>query len=462
MNGVTVSVSSDLGMHLVSDQGSERATCDDGKIIACDGRIHVLWQDVTREGYLNRVRSYDQSAGTWTEPVTLNQGVDNHARAVMTVDHDGYLHAILGGHGSPVAWCRSERPRDSGKWTDPQTIGAGTYPVFMCDVNNTLYLTVRHQAPGERGIGVDLYARPQDGSWRKVGRIVRRADEYWKTYSAYHMQLAAARDGTLHAVIDFYEGQDEHGRGLHQAVCYMRSRDGGATWEKADGTPVRTPARPEDMDVFARSIESRHEQMPPPEIHHGGLVVDSAGRPFAFFMNHGERSGRLVLAMIDETGGWQREPLRVLEEAWPDMRATECKATMREDGVICALVTLTPFDGAWKDGRPTRAMNMTERADRRLAWLLTDDGGESFTIHGVLEPGTTFNCPSVEKPVGANAVSADRLPSVVWFDGSKGYPGGGDYYDRSRTVAEILESGGFRQTNVWLRTDRCYDRERRI
>ncbi len=61
-------------MQLISHQGSERATNHSGKIINHDGRTHVIWQDVTRDGYFNRVRSLDHTT-VWSPPVTLNQGV---------------------------------------------------------------------------------------------------------------------------------------------------------------------------------------------------------------------------------------------------------------------------------------------------------------------------------------------------------------------------------------------------
>ena len=140
----------------------------------------------------------------------------------------------------------------------------------------------------------------------------------------------------------------------------------------------------------------------------------------------------------------------MLEERWPDMRATDCKVTIRSDDAICALITLTPLDNAWKEGKPTRAMGMNERFDQRLVWLVSLDGGKTFTIHRLLEPGTAFNGPNVETSVGANIIPADHLPGVIYFDGSKGYPGGGDYYDRSKTITEILKSGVFRQTRVFL------------
>ena len=93
---------------------------------------------------------------------------------------------------------------------------------------------------------------------------------------------------------------------------------------------------------------------------------------------------------------------------------------------------------------------MQERSDERLVWLVSADGGESFEVRPFLEPGSAYNCPSLEKPVGANTIPADRMPGVIYFDGSRQYPGGGDYYDESITVAEILASGGFRCNNVWL------------
>ena len=114
---------------LVSEIGSERATSTFGnKLVTYGEKTHVVWQDATspvRE-YLNEVRTLDHGTGQWSETVTLGTGVDNHARPVITVDHEGYLHAILGGHNSPVTYRWSVRPNDSSEWTAPETVGSGT------------------------------------------------------------------------------------------------------------------------------------------------------------------------------------------------------------------------------------------------------------------------------------------------------------------------------------------------
>ena len=202
------------------------ATNDSGKIIAFEGKTHLIWQDVTCEGYPNRVRSYDAAADTWSEPVTLDMGIDNHARGVMTVDREGYLHVVLGGHGTTVSWCRSLRPNDTSAWTDPQPIGAGTYPVFICAPDGTLLLTLRGLGEERHQRGVDLHRRPPGGDWEQPLRIVKLAEEYGQAYAAFHMQMAMASDGTLHAIIDFYEGADERGRGRHgpREIASLRSQ----------------------------------------------------------------------------------------------------------------------------------------------------------------------------------------------------------------------------------------------
>ena len=45
---------------VISTIGSERATTgNNNKIVTCDGKSHVVWQESTTDGYFNRVRTYD-------------------------------------------------------------------------------------------------------------------------------------------------------------------------------------------------------------------------------------------------------------------------------------------------------------------------------------------------------------------------------------------------------------------
>jgi len=431
---------------LVSTEGSERATVGDGnKIISYQGKTHVVWQEVSRDGYLNQVRSYDHESKMWSKPVTLGKGIDNHARPIITIDHRGYLHVILSGHNSPVMWRQSVRLNESSEWTEPVKVGEGTYPVVLCDRKNTLYLTMR----ANNHAGVDFYSKAENGPWALTSRIVKNAEEYREAYGAFHMGMALAPTGDIHTVIDFYEGQDKVGRGIHQAVCYVKSLDGGNTWRRADGTLAKIPARPEHMDIFARSTKTRVELTPRPEIRNLGIVVDSNDQPFVFYLSHAERPGQLLVMTLDDDQCWSERNLSpLLESKWPDLRATDGRTTIQEDDRICVLLTLSPYNDEWIQGRPSRAMSMKERTDERVVLLSSADGGKSFEVQSILSPGTAFNAPNLIQPVGANQSDAVAVPLFLYFDGSRAYPAGEDYF--KRPILEILQAGEYWTNNVFL------------
>ena len=152
-----------------------------------------------------------------------------------------------------MTYRRSLEPNNASAWAEPEAAGSGTYPTLVCGADGTLYLTLRSS---KRWDGVDLYVKSPDQPWRKQCKFIVR-DPDLNGYGAFHNGLAWGADHkTLHLVQDFYESKGSR-RGVHQAVCYMQSRDGGQTWQRADGTPVALPARFEDMDVLARSVGKR-------------------------------------------------------------------------------------------------------------------------------------------------------------------------------------------------------------
>ena len=165
-----------------------------------------------------------------------------------------------------------------------------------------------------------------------------------------------AGDGTLHMIVDFYEGEDDAGRGLHQATCYLRSGDRGESWQAADGRPAPSGARPADLSVLAQGTFSRHEPLPPPETKHGGIVATAEGRPVFFRLHHSEAAGRVYVGTVDDAGVVRERVISdSWESVWPQMRANGCWSSIRDDGVIFALILLTPHDAKWADGRlPTR------------------------------------------------------------------------------------------------------------
>ena len=92
---------------------------------------------------------------------------------------------------------------------------------------------------------------------------------------------------------------------------------------------------------------------------------------------------------------------------------------------IAAFVTLQRFDDWWNNGLPTRAMNMSTEREQPLAWLVSPDGGRTWSARLAVD-AAHVNSPSFEKPTGGNHLPADRLPPFVYFDGASRYPEEGE------------------------------------
>ena len=70
---------------VLSKTGSTRGTAYgmSNKIITHEGKTHVVWLDQIHKTY---VATYCHEAKTWSDPVFVADGDDNHAGAAMTMD----------------------------------------------------------------------------------------------------------------------------------------------------------------------------------------------------------------------------------------------------------------------------------------------------------------------------------------------------------------------------------------
>jgi hypothetical protein len=426
-SAVTAKEDFEAGHHIVSSIGSERATSGaGGKIVTFNGKTHVVWQDVTEKGYFNRVRTFQHTSGKWTKPFTLNHGKDNHARPVITVDKQGMLHVILSGHNSPIRYRRSVKPNDASAWTDEEKVGSGTYPVLACNEQGTLFLTVRNPQGWD---GVDFYVKKTKGLWQKRPKPVMR-DPNLPGYAAFQTGMAwDPTHNTLHMVVDFYESKQIYKqRGIHQAVCYLRTQDEGISWQRADGSQVKLPARPPQMDILARSTEERRTQIPLPVLlSQGSIVVDSQAVPHIFYISHLDTPGQYIHATPDAQGVWQQTTVDAVAKAYPKMRPIAARGSLSIDAAdtLYALLELVPLDKRWIDGKPVRGLKFTTDS-KKLVWVISRDRGKTFTVEQALEDGAVFNQANLERLTGQNEIIAGRFPPFIYFEGLSRYPKPGE------------------------------------
>lgn len=194
---------------------------------------------------------------------------DAHDVISMGIDGDGFIHVAFDMHGAPMKYCRSLEP--GGLELGPVAPMTGelethvTYPEFHTLPDGDLLFMYRN---GESGCG-DLVVKwysPDDGIWSCLhenlidGQGKRNA--YWQTH--------VGDDGVVHVSWVWRETWDV---ATNHDLCYARSRDGGLSWERSDGTPYDVPIRMADAERAWRVPQGREL------INQTSMTADPEGRP---------------------------------------------------------------------------------------------------------------------------------------------------------------------------------------
>jgi hypothetical protein len=383
---------------VLSARGSTRATAYSmsNKIITARGKIFVTWLDFVADA---RVATYDIALDRWQEPLLLGKGEDNHGGPALTMDGLGHLYVMFGPHHGPFQIRRSRRPHDAGEWDAVERVAvSGTYPSLVCDDHDTLHLTCRGDVHRGNGGWLLMYQRrPNGGTW-STPRAILVADPPYK-YTQFGNSLAVAGDDVLHLVFHIYAGDPRESKGTH--VGYLRSRDGGSTWETAAGLPVELPATPRTPCFIEQGTEL--------DMRVGNVAVDSRNRPWLTVV-HLEKAPRSVSLWHLEDGRWKSRDLRQAVQTEHRHRGL-VDATMTFDRNDVMYVACTTQEGEAREywGHP----------ELETALLTSTDGGATFDCVPLSErdPRLPNWLPSIERPFGPRPID---VPSLIYTHGDKG------------------------------------------
>jgi len=231
-------------------------------VVSKGRKVHVVWgeatdPEVSRDeipGVPAYVATYDRETGDLCEPVFMSFGPppnDGHNTPSITVDGEGYLHVVVGTHGSPFQYLRSLQPNDAcGGWTEPTRTSEDrlrqTYIGLVCGADNALHLVFRLWRSGEAHLDGAMWAalahqrKLAGGEWEPPTVLVRPP---LSEYGIYYHRLTVDRRGSLFLSYDYWStmwfyrndqrgpvsaGSGRAGRGWGRAV--LTSADGGDTW----------------------------------------------------------------------------------------------------------------------------------------------------------------------------------------------------------------------------------------
>ena len=231
-------------------------------IVSRGSNVHVVWGEATDPevdrdvipGVPAYVATYDRETQSLGEPVFMSFGPppnDGHNTPSITMDSEGYLHVVVGTHGSPFQYLRSLEPNDAySGWTEATRTSEEnlrqTYVGLVCDDEDALHLAFRLWQSGEEHLDGGLWAalayqrKPADGDWEDAQVLLAPP---LSEYSIYYHRLTVDRIGDIFLSYDYWStmwfyrndqrgpvaaGSDRPGRGWGRAV--LTSPDSGSQW----------------------------------------------------------------------------------------------------------------------------------------------------------------------------------------------------------------------------------------
>ncbi len=201
--------------------------------VSIGDNIHIIWLSGEVDGKIGArhfAATYDRRTGTMSEPVFVGRsnefgdppkGANSHNLPVITVDGDGYLHAILGTHHHPFTYVRSLQPDSTRTWSKGELIGTPkvrsgknmeeargegsyTYPSINCDPDGNIHVIARWAGASYYFRLVHLERSAAENRWLPQNELVVPFRAF---YAVWYHKASIDRDGNLLVYYINYQNQ---------------------------------------------------------------------------------------------------------------------------------------------------------------------------------------------------------------------------------------------------------------
>ncbi|TFW21545.1 BNR repeat-containing protein [Duganella callida] len=208
----------------------------------------------------------------WTVRRTPWQGnaADAHNTISIMVDGAGYLHVAWDHHNNPLRYARGVAPGSLELGPKLSMTGKDeeelSYPEFYRLSNGNLLFFYRLGGSGRGDLVINRY----DVATRRWTRLHTNLIAGEGKRNAYWQAFLDDR-GTLHLSWVWRESPDV---ASNHDMAYARSRDGGQTWERSDGTSYTLPIDAASAEYALRIPQ--HSEL----INQTSMAADREGRPY--------------------------------------------------------------------------------------------------------------------------------------------------------------------------------------
>lgn len=208
----------------------------------------------------------------WTVRRSAWQGnaADAHNAISIMVDGAGYLHVSWDHHNNALRYARGVAPGSLELGPKQAMVGADeeevSYPEFYRLPNGNLLFFYRLGGSGRGDLIINRYEVATQRWTRLHTNLITgegKRNAYWQAF--------LDQRGTLHLSWVWRESPDV---ASNHDMAYARSRDGGVTWERSDGTPYTLPISAASAE-YALRIPQNSEL-----INQTSMTADQDGRPY--------------------------------------------------------------------------------------------------------------------------------------------------------------------------------------
>lgn len=225
-----------------------------------------------RDGYVV-LGKRDISDKEWQLHRTQYKGKISDAHNVISigVDGDGFLHVSFDHHGNRLRYARSVAPGSLILGEMSPMLGGDdendvTYPEFYSMPGGDLIFAYRSGRSGQGNLVLNRYSVKKK-EWSRLHDVLidgeGKRNAYWQMY--------VDPAGIMHLSWVWRETWLVE---TNHDLCYARSRDGGKTWERSDGSKYSLPITMDSAEV-AWEIPQNSEL-----INQTSMTADSSGRPY--------------------------------------------------------------------------------------------------------------------------------------------------------------------------------------
>jgi len=228
---------------------------------------YIAWYDADGRVVLGKRRL---GSNAWELKRTAYNGSlkDAHNAISIMVDGTGVLHMAWDHHNNGLHYARGVAP-GSLELVEASMVGRDetsvSYPEFFRLPDGGLLFLYRDGGSGRGNLVLNKY--DASGGWKRVADNLisgeGRRNAYW--------QACVDAQGTIHVSWVWRETPDV---ASNHDMAYARSRDGGASWEDADGKPYALPITAASAGYAARIPQGSEL------INQTSMAADSAGHPY--------------------------------------------------------------------------------------------------------------------------------------------------------------------------------------